>query len=95
MVSRPGSEPAPAWLNNLHWAHAGAFHVEWLNKSETHFRKVWHLVNEYNGGRTVIIGKDGQEIEERCGEELVRLLDLEAMREGGDVLDVKKEEVED
>jgi len=82
MLSRPGFEPTPTWLSNLHWAHAGALRVEWLNRTETHFRKVGPLINEYNGGKAVLVGEDGQEIEEGCGGELLWLLDPEAMGEG-------------
>lgn len=77
MISTPGAEPTPQWLSNLNWEHAGAFKVEWLNKTETHFRKVGHLTNSLNEGMAVLVGKDGQEIETECGHELLRLLDEE------------------
>lgn len=77
MLSTPGSEPTPQWLSNLNWDHAGAFKVEWLNKTETHFRKVGHLTNSLNEGSAVMVGKDGQEIETECGWRLLNLLDEE------------------
>ena len=40
-----------------------------------------HLKNSLNEGQAVLIGKDGQEIEERCGEELIKLIDEEAERQ--------------
>lgn len=37
-----------------------------------------HLKNAYNENQAVLIGKDGQEIEENCGAGLIELIDEEA-----------------
>jgi hypothetical protein len=52
--------------------------VSWITIANTRFSRVGHLKNALNEGLAVLIGKDGQEIEEKCGSELCRLLDEEA-----------------
>jgi hypothetical protein len=52
--------------------------VRWLTVASTRFSKVGHLKNKLNGGLAVLVGKDGQEIEERCGADLIKLIDDEA-----------------
>lgn len=77
MESLPGSIPAPSWQNAIAWESAGAFKVRWLVVCATRFHKVGHLKNSLNEGQAVLIGKDGQEIEEECGRSLVELIDEE------------------
>lgn len=43
----------------------------------TLFRRVGHLKNSLNENQAVLIGKDGQEIEENCGTGLIELIDEE------------------
>lgn len=51
---------------------------------ETRFSKVGHLKNALNEMAAVLVGRDGQEIEENCGRELCLLID-EEQRSGGDL----------
>ena len=77
MESLPGSMPAPDWQKAINWDTAGAFRVRWLVICATRFHRVGHLKNALNDNQAVLIGKDGQEIEELCGRELVELIDEE------------------
>ena len=54
--------------------------VKWLCVANTRFGRVGHLKNKLNESQPVLVGRDGQEIEERCGEELLKLIDEEADR---------------
>lgn len=77
MESLPGSVPAPEWQNQINWESAGAFRVKWLVVRSTRFHGVGHLKNSLNENLPVLIGKDGQEIEENCGASLIDLIDKE------------------
>jgi hypothetical protein len=77
MESVPGSVPPPAWQKAINWESAGAFKVRWLVVCSTRFHRVGHLKNSLNEGQAVLIGKDGQEIEERTGASLIELIDEE------------------
>jgi len=54
-------------------ALGGVFKIDWICKGELSFQKVQHLYNPWNEGKPVKIGRDGQEIQPRVGEELCRL----------------------
>jgi len=83
MENLPGSEDIPAWQNSINWESAGAFRVKWLCIVSTRFSRVGHLKNSLNENNPVLIGKDGQEIEEFCGQSLCTLIDEEADRAMG------------
>lgn len=51
---------------------------KWLVICATRFHRVGHLKNPFNENQAVLIGKDGQEIEESCGAALIELIDNEA-----------------
>ncbi|KAE8451563.1 hypothetical protein EG329_003636 [Mollisiaceae sp. DMI_Dod_QoI] len=78
MESLPGSVEVPEWQRSINWESAGAFKVRWLVICSTRFHRVGHLKNAYNENQAVLIGKDGQEIEENCGAGLIELIDEEA-----------------
>jgi hypothetical protein len=78
MESLPGSVKIPHWQRAINWESAGAFKVKWLVICSTRFNRVGHLKNPLNENQAVLIGKDGQEIEEICGAGLVELIDDEA-----------------
>ncbi|KAL2350107.1 YTH domain-containing protein, partial [Cryomyces antarcticus] len=80
MESPPGSAPTPTFVEKLFWSPSPPFYIRWLTVAETHFRKVGHLKNAYNENQAVLVGKDGQEIEEGCGMGLCELIDEEAER---------------
>lgn len=80
MESVPGSIPQPSWTKSFQWDSPGGFKVRWLVIHNTRFHLVRHLENSLNGNVPVLIGKDGQEIEEGCGQELARIIDQEAER---------------
>lgn len=75
MQSLPGSAPTPPWVKNLLWKSSPPFHVRWITVSETRFSRVGHLKNALNEGQAVLVGRDGQEIEEECGVELCEVID--------------------
>lgn len=77
MESIPGSASVPDWQKQINWESAGAFHVKWLVICSTRFHRIGHLKNSLNEGQAVLIGKDGQEIEEGCGRALVECIDEE------------------
>uniref|UniRef100_A0A1B6FWM4 YTH domain-containing protein n=1 Tax=Cuerna arida TaxID=1464854 RepID=A0A1B6FWM4_9HEMI len=54
-------------------ALGGVFKVDWICRKELPFTSTMHLYNPWNEGKPVKIGRDGQEIEPRVGEELCRL----------------------
>jgi hypothetical protein len=78
MESLPGSVEVPEWQNAINWESAGAFRVRWLVVCSTRFNRVGHLKNKYNEHQAVLIGKDGQEIDEYCGSSLIELINEEA-----------------
>lgn len=78
MESLPGSVEAPHWQKQINWESAGAFKVRWLVVCHTRFQRIGHLKNAFNDNQAVLIGKDGQEIEENCAAGLVELIDEEA-----------------
>lgn len=78
MESVPGSVERPKWQRAIKWESTGAFKVKWLGICSTRFHRIGHLKNGLNENQAVLIGKDGQEIEERCGAGLIELIDEEA-----------------
>ncbi|XMA15643.1 hypothetical protein WAI453_008434 [Rhynchosporium graminicola] len=78
MESLPSSIPTPTWQRSIHWESTGAFRVRWLVVCATRFQRIGHLKNALNDGLAVLIGKDGQEIDEACGESLCEAIDEEA-----------------
>ncbi|KAL4236855.1 YTH domain-containing protein 1 [Mactra antiquata] len=54
-------------------ALSGVFKLDWISRRELDFMKTTHLHNPWNENRPVKIGRDGQEIEPRCGEALCKL----------------------
>jgi len=54
-------------------ALGGVFKIDWVCKGDLNFNKVQHLYNPWNEGKPVKIGRDGQEIQPKVGEELGRL----------------------
>lgn len=80
MASAPSPDtPRPSWVSGIHWDTSDPFRVQWLSKTSVEFFRIGHLKNAYNEGQTVLVGKDGQEIEEGCGAELLR--EMEAFAE--------------
>jgi hypothetical protein len=78
MESLPGSVEVPEWQRAINWESAGAFRVKWLVICSTRFHRIGHLKNAFNENQAVLIGKDGQEIEENCGAGLIELINEEA-----------------
>jgi len=54
-------------------ALASVFKLDWITRRELPFTKTTFLHNAWNENKPVKIGRDGQEIEPRCGEALCRL----------------------
>ena len=79
MTSAPSEDnPLPAWSKPLIWQSSPPFHIRWIVINETPFNYIGHLKNSFNEGLPVLVGKDGQEIEPRCGQALCELLDEDA-----------------
>ncbi|XP_055885156.1 YTH domain-containing protein 1-like isoform X2 [Biomphalaria glabrata] len=54
-------------------ALSGVFRLDWITRRDLDFQKTNHLFNAWNDNKRVKIGRDGQEIEPRCGESLCKL----------------------
>lgn len=79
MESLPGAAgvETPSWQKGLLWDPTPPFRIRWITVADTKFRTVGHLKNAYNEGLAVLVGRDGQEIEEECGTALCELIDEE------------------
>jgi hypothetical protein len=60
----------------IHWETTPPFRLEWLSTVEIPFFHVGHLKNKLNENEPVLIGKDGQEIDEECGHRLVEVMEV-------------------
>ncbi|XP_035222417.1 YTH domain-containing protein 1-like isoform X1 [Stegodyphus dumicola] len=58
-------------------ALGGVFRLDYICRRELSFTKTQHLYNPWNEGKQVKIGRDGQEIEPKVGEELCRLFPVD------------------
>lgn len=58
-------------------ALGGVFKLDWICRRELPFTKTQHLYNPWNEGKQVKIGRDGQEVEPKVGEELCRLFPVD------------------
>lgn len=75
MASEPGAAPTPSWAKKLIWESTPPFYIEWISTNETRFNRCGQLKNSLNEGQAVLVGRDGQEIEARCGRGLCELID--------------------
>jgi hypothetical protein len=75
MQSAPGEAPTPSWTKNLLWPTSGPFWIRWITIADVRFSRVGHLKNSLNEGLAVLVGRDGQEIEEECGRALCESID--------------------
>jgi hypothetical protein len=76
MSSAPSPEtPRPTFVKGIHWDTSDPFRVQWLSKTAVEFWRIGHLRNPYNEDLPVLVGKDGQEIEEECGAKLMSLME--------------------
>ncbi|KAI9700042.1 MAG: hypothetical protein M1836_002576 [Candelina mexicana] len=80
MESAPGAAKTPTWAKNLLWPSSPPFKIRWITIAETKFHRVGHLKNSLNEDQAVLVGRDGQEIEEKCGVALCELIDEEDAR---------------
>lgn len=72
MTTAPSPDtPRPSWIKGIHWEASPPFRVEWLSTTEVEFYHIGHLRNKLNEDLPVLVGKDGQEIEEGCGRRLL------------------------
>ena len=83
MESLPGVAPQPSWVKNLRWPSSPPFYIRWITTAETRFNRIGHLKNALNEGQAVLVGRDGQEIEEGCGAALCEAIDEESKWNGG------------
>lgn len=73
MTSAPSPDnPRPSFVKGLHWDTSAPFRVQWLSKTAVQFFRIGHLKNAYNEYHPVLVGKDGQEIDEKCGPRLLK-----------------------
>lgn len=72
MATAPSPDtPRPRWANSLQWDSSPPFRIDWLSTVEVQFGRISHLHNSLNNDLPVLVGKDGQEIEEECGRRLL------------------------
>lgn len=84
MASAPSPDiPRPTFVKGIHWDTSDPFRVQWLSKTAVEFFRIGHLKNPYNDNMSVLVGKDGQEIEPGCGAELLREMEIIAEASGG------------
>ncbi|KAK4249408.1 YT521-B-like domain-containing protein [Corynascus novoguineensis] len=86
MTSAPSPDnPLPSFVKGLHWETSDPFRVRWLSKTTVEFWRIGHIKNPYNDYLPVLVGKDGQEIEEECGAALLREMEdiTAATNDGG------------
>lgn len=84
METRPSPDiPKPRWMDAIHWETSQPFRVDWLSRTEVEFRRIGHLKNAYNENSAVLVGKDGQEIEDECGRDLFHEMMVVAMERRG------------
>ncbi|KAI4719413.1 hypothetical protein E4T48_04354 [Aureobasidium sp. EXF-10727] len=79
------SIPSPAFCKKLKWPCSPAFRIQWICRAPVHFRFVGHLRNSLNvddegKAHAVLVGKDGQEVDEVAGRGVVEIL---RERDGG------------
>lgn len=85
MESAPGTASMPSWSTNLMWEPSGPFRIRWLGVTDISFHRVSWLKNRYNDNQPVIIGRDGQEIDPYCGEQVCKTIrDAAQFRNRGD-----------
>jgi hypothetical protein len=75
MLSLPGTAPPPQWTKQLLWKSSPPFNIQWVTIAETRFSHTKHIKNALNDGQLVLIGRDGQEIDEIAGRQLCDLID--------------------
>lgn len=59
-------------MSGIHWETTHPFRLEWLSTTEVEFYRIGHLKNSLNENQPVLVGKDGQEIEDECGRQLLK-----------------------
>ena len=93
MASAPDpSIPPPAWTKNLLWTPSPAFKITWITRAHCRFARIGHLKNSLNEGHAVLVGRDGQEIEEECGRRLAAEIDeVGGVGAGGVIGEVRDE----
>ncbi|KAK3492243.1 YT521-B-like domain-containing protein [Neurospora hispaniola] len=73
MTSLPSADINKAsWMKNIHWQTSPPFRLRWLSKVAVPFSRIGYLKNPLNENLSVLIAKDGQEVEEDCGRALLR-----------------------
>lgn len=78
MTSPPGTAPVPKWTQKLHWTSGEPFYVDWKVKGSVSFRECGHIKNPLNKDGvdlSVVVGRDGQEIEPSAGHELIAIME--------------------
>ncbi|KAB5583254.1 YT521-B-like domain-containing protein [Coniochaeta sp. 2T2.1] len=73
--------PAPRYAMWAKWDASAPFRVEWLSKTEVQFSFIGHIRNPLNDNLAVLVGKDGQEIEEEAGRALLKEMEAIARAE--------------
>lgn len=92
MASAPSPDtPRPKWVNGIHWDTSHPFRVQWLSKTPVEFYRIGHLKNPYNEYLPVLVGKDGQEIEEECGAELLHEMEAYAESRAADSFPLRRD----
>jgi hypothetical protein len=77
----PGNAPQPSWASSLKWPVSKAYRLRWIKIAETKFRDTSDLKNSLNENMPVLVGRDGQEIEEQCAISLAEIIDEDGKRQ--------------
>jgi hypothetical protein len=83
MTSPPGAAPLPKWAQKLHWTCGEPFYIEWKAKGNVGFRECGYIKNPLNKDGvdlSVVVGRDGQEIEPSAGRELINVIETVCRR---------------
>ncbi|KAI1503498.1 YT521-B-like domain-containing protein [Biscogniauxia marginata] len=82
MTSLPSTDCArPSWWPAINWKITEPFEVEWISKMHCEDAHLKHIRNSLNENLPITRCRDGQEIEEDAGREMVAILNQRAVQE--------------
>ncbi|KAI0113449.1 YTH-domain-containing protein [Daldinia grandis] len=74
MKSLPSADIRPTWWYGVKWNISEPFKVEWINTTHVDSKYVLHISNPLNEGLPVTRARNGQEIDEDAGRQMVCIL---------------------
>ncbi|KAL7621829.1 hypothetical protein AAE478_007329 [Parahypoxylon ruwenzoriense] len=73
--------PRPRWWNRMKWQISQPFKIDWISKATIDDSNVFHISNSLNDNLPVTRSRDGQEVEEYAGRQMVAVLESCAVQE--------------